>query len=202
MKEIKSIIAENLSYLRTKHGITQSALAEKLNYTDKAVSKWENGDTVPPIDILKNIADLYDVSLDYLVTEHERGTYDNKYDNKANSVNKVVITLLAALFVWIATTCAYLYYLIFLQQSHWLLFIIATPISFIVLLVFNCIWGKKKLTYVIVSILIWTTLATIYFILLAHNNFWVIFFLGIPFQIAVILWSKLKVTKTPLKKKL
>ena len=52
MKELREIIGENLTELRKQKGYTQISLAEKLNYSDKAISKWENGSSLPPIDIL------------------------------------------------------------------------------------------------------------------------------------------------------
>ena len=72
MEDLKSIVARNIIALRRKHDMTQLELAEKLNYTDKAVSKWERGESLPDIVILKTIADLFGVTLDYLVTlEHD-----------------------------------------------------------------------------------------------------------------------------------
>ena len=81
MENIKDIIAINLSNLRNKANMTQSELAQKLNYTDKSVSKWEHGETTPPIDVLKSLADLFGVSLDYLVTQNPDDNYDKKYSS-------------------------------------------------------------------------------------------------------------------------
>ena len=67
MDELKNIIAENLQSLRRDAGMTQAALAEKLNYTDKAVSKWERGESVPDVAVLRDIADLFGVTVDYLL---------------------------------------------------------------------------------------------------------------------------------------
>ena len=61
MEELREIIAKNISDLRKKSGLTQIELAEKLNYSDKAVSKWERGDSVPDVGVLKQIADLFGV---------------------------------------------------------------------------------------------------------------------------------------------
>ena len=52
MNDIKKIIGANISVLRQGHKMTQLDLAEKLNYTDKAVSKWERGDSVPDVLVL------------------------------------------------------------------------------------------------------------------------------------------------------
>lgn len=69
MDELKVIIAENIQSLRRDAGMTQAALAEKLNYTDKAVSKWERGESVPDVAVLRDIADLFGVTVDYLLRQ-------------------------------------------------------------------------------------------------------------------------------------
>ena len=104
MRDIKDNLAENLTRLRQAAGFTQSDIAGKLNYTDKSISKWEHGDSVPPIDVLKELADIYGVSLDFLVTEHQTEEYDKKYNVKENIPNKIIITLLAISLVWIVAT--------------------------------------------------------------------------------------------------
>lgn len=192
MEKLNDIIAKNISSLRIKKKMTQSELADKLNYTDKSVSKWEHGDSVPPIETLKEIADIFEVSLDYLVSENGDRSYDKVYKSEQNKANKIIITLLAVLLVWFIAIVMYFYAVTLLgNYQFWKVFIVAIPISFVVLLIFNCIWGKLKLTFLIVSFLVWTTLSCIY-VLFIENNPWLIFIIGIPLQIAVILWSGLK----------
>ena len=67
MEEIKSIIARNIARLRAAAGWTQLDLAQKLHYSDKAVSKWERAESVPEIGTLISIAELFEVPLDSLV---------------------------------------------------------------------------------------------------------------------------------------
>ena len=69
MDKLNFIIAKNLSELRKKNRLTQLELAEKLNYSDKAVSKWEQGESLPGIEVLCKLSKLYGVSLDYIVGE-------------------------------------------------------------------------------------------------------------------------------------
>lgn len=195
MKSIKDILADNLTNLRLEKGWTQSELADKLNYSDKSISKWEHGETTPPIDVLKELSTLYDVSLDYLTTEFPDDTYDRVYNNKRNTTNKIIITCLAVMLVWLAATIFYVYTSLLFDVSYWIIFIAAVPISAIVLLVFNGIWGKKIFTYYLVSILIWSILATIY-LSIRNYNLWIIFILGLPLQIATILWSFLRPNKS------
>ena len=72
MQDWKFIIAKNITALRQNRKMTQAELAEKLNYSDKAVSKWERGESVPDVLVLKSIADMFGVSLDYLLeADHE-----------------------------------------------------------------------------------------------------------------------------------
>lgn len=61
--ETKNILLE----LRTKHGLSQDSLAEKVFVTRQAVSRWENGDTVPNTETLKLLSKLYDVSINTLL---------------------------------------------------------------------------------------------------------------------------------------
>ena len=53
--------------LRTKHGLSQDELAEKVFVTRQAVSRWENGETVPNTDTLKRLSGLFDVSINTLL---------------------------------------------------------------------------------------------------------------------------------------
>ena len=191
MNNVKETVAFNLAKLRAESNMTQSEVAEKLNYTDKSVSKWERGEAIPPIDVLKDLADLYGVSLDYLVGDTESGSYDKRYTSKANNANKVIIMLLAVSLVWIVATVLFAYGIIFDMGSLWILFVCAVPITVIVLLVFNLIWGKRKFTFILISVLIWTVISTIYLVFL-HYNLWAIFIIGVPLQLATILWSQLK----------
>ncbi len=191
MREIKDNLAENLTKLRQANNLTQSELAEKLNYTDKSVSKWEHGESVPPIDVLKSLADIYGVTLDFLVEEHQSEVYDKRYNYKENKPNKIVITLLAVSLVWIISTLLYIYGLTLAEQNYWQIFVFAVPVSTIVLIVFNGIWGKRKFTFVLISVLVWSLLTSVY-IYFIENNPWAIFIIGIPVQIAIILWSQLK----------
>lgn len=200
MKELKDIIAENICALRTERKMTQSELAVKLNYTDKSVSKWEHGDVTPSIEVLKNIAEIFDVSIDYLTTEKPDEIFDRKYSSKVNNPNKIIITLLAVSMVWIIATIVFVYAIIFTQTTYWQIFIAAVPLSTIVLIVFNGIWGKRKFVFILVSILTWSILATIYFQLINYN-LWALFIIGAPLQIATILWSQLTSSKYKKRKK-
>lgn len=194
MKEIKQNIADNLSKLRTSAGITQAQLAESLSYTDKAVSKWERGESVPDITVLKKIADRFGVTVDWLITDHgNNAPAPDKAAQHARRYNRLLITLLAVVCVWFVATAVFVV-LGGLNIPHkWLVYIWAVPVSMIVLVVFNSIWGTYKRNFVFISLLVWTVLAAIYItiITIANWNFWLIFLVGIPLQLATIFWSQI-----------
>lgn len=191
MKELKMIIADNLMALRKANKLTQMELAEKLNYSDKAISKWERGDSLPDIILLKELADMYGVSVDYIMTEHSLEDA-KKYKKKVPELNnKLIITLLSCLVVWICATILYVNLIILQDINYWMIWLWAIPVSSIVLIVFASIWARKKHILASVSLLIWS------FLLCAHlqfieYNIWTIYILGIPLQIAIFLWGKLK----------
>lgn len=194
MNNVKENLANNLTLLRVKSKLTQSELAEKLNYTDKSISKWEHGEATPPLDVIKDIADFYGVSVDYLISEKSENDITALYDEKNSLTNKIVITSLAVLSVWLIATIFFFLGTLSGRPKTWLPFIAAVPISMIVLTVFNGIWGKRKYLFIIISVFIWSLLT---FIFLRHTKSftWLIYILGVPCQIATILWSKLKPKK-------
>lgn len=191
MNDIKDNIAKNISMLRTERNMTQPELAKRLNYSDKSVSKWENGISTPPIDVLKEIADIFEVTLDDLVRDPDAGEYDRIYTAKENKPNKIVITLLAIILVWLIVIVMYVYGSVLADENYWQLFVYAVPVSAVVALVFNCLWGKRSYTFILVSVIIWSALASLYISFLEYNP-WMIFIVGVPVQIATVLWSQLK----------
>lgn len=188
--ELKNIIAQNITDLRKKEKLTQAEFAERLNYTDKAISKWERGESIPSIDVLKQIADMFNVKVDYLLTE---GSFEEKQDltiPKANNNNKISITALAVTVVWFIATVVYVYTQVNLNKNLWVVFIWAVPISCMVLGVFNFKWGKRKFYIYINSLFIWSFLASLYLSFINYKV-WLIFIIGVPVQISIVLWQGL-----------
>ncbi len=193
MEDIKKIIGKNISTLRKYRKMTQIELAEALNYSDKAVSKWENGDSMPDVETLLTVAKFFGVTLDYLVTADHDITKEKLLKKpKKYSHNKIIITLLSVLVVWMFAVIAYIYMTSMLNDSNaWTIFIYSIPLSFIVLLVFNCLWGQRTMRFVFISLLTWSILLSIYIYFLEYN-FWMIFLVGAPVQVAIALWSQIK----------
>lgn len=171
--------------------MTQLELAEALNYSDKAVSKWERGESLPDVVTLKKIADLFSVTVDYLITEHAE---DEKPPvNKTVRNNHIFITLIAVFGVWLAGTCAFVLSGIF-EHRLWFAFVLCVPISMVVLLVFNSIWGRKSANMYVISALMWSLILTLYlgFKLYATYDFWMMFIIGVPAQVIIFLCFRIK----------
>lgn len=192
MEDIKKIIGKNIIELRKKHGLTQAELAEKVNYSDKAVSKWECGDAVPDISVLKQLADYLNVTVDYLLHEEHQEKKSEPPVNHIVKRNKRMITFLSVALVWLVATILFtvLDYVPGVSWQ-WIVFVYSMPLSFIVLLVFNCIWGTTKWNFVIITGLVWSFLLSVYLTFLSLN-IWMVFIIGVPAQIIIILWSGIK----------
>ena len=196
MNDIKSIIAKNISSLRQKKGLTQLELAERLNYSDKAVSKWEIADSMPDISVLVELADLFEVPLDYLVrAEHPEGE-PLPTEKPAYTYRKGIISAVSVLLVWFIAVLFFVLTVLFMKGTYnqWLFFIYAIPVSMIVWLVFNTIWFNPRFNYVIISVLMWTVILSIHLTVLTTlgMNIWLVYLLGIPGQLIIILWSVIK----------
>ncbi|MBQ8427029.1 MAG: helix-turn-helix domain-containing protein [Clostridia bacterium] len=190
--DIKDNLAQNLIRYRKSAGLTQAELAEKLNYTDKAVSKWERGESVPDLYVLKQLADFYGVKIDTLISEPKK---DRPQLLRNISKKRGIICLCCAGLVWlIAILCFALLGIIVPTITHsWLAFIYALPITCIILLVLTAVWHKRLTNTIIISVLIWTIILAIYlsFFYLFPSppfNLWMIFLIGIPAQALTIFW--------------
>ena len=200
MSDIKLVIAKNIYDLRISNSMTQLELAEKLHYSDKSVSKWEKGDSLPEIATLLEIAQMFNVTLDYLVQDHsdEKKRVDNSANKKVKVKNRALISGMGILLVWLVATFVFFMIDIFTEtlKYSFLPFLFAIPITLIVWLVFNSIWFNHKRNFFIISLLMWASLATLFVVFFIFGiNIPKIFLLGIPGQIIIGLWSRIKVSK-------
>ncbi len=189
--EINRKLAKNLTYYRKAAGFTQAELAEKINYSDKSVSKWESGNGVPDIYTLIQLAELYGVTLDTLL-----GDGAPVRVRKKTQTLRTMIMLLSSGIVWLVATCLFvLMRLLSPQGSWWIFFVYALPVNAVVLLVFGVVWKYKLLNFISVSVIIWIGFTCMYLTIrdLAIGEdlgpLWSIFLLGIPLQALEILWA-------------
>ena len=134
------MLSDNLRSLRKSKGLSQEELAAKLNVVRQTISKWEKGESLPPVEVFYNISKLYRVSLDYIIGDETVDPQPIKNDAKKRIY--LNITHLAVVTVWFV---ALLLFVIFDLTGivsgidKWMLFAWAVPASFIVYLVFDCV---------------------------------------------------------------
>ena len=193
MNDLKQIIANNITTLRKVKNLTQLEFANELNYSDKAISKWERAESIPDVIVLKQIADLFGVTVDYLLKEHSEDEKLIVIKNKtsSNGLNKIPLSLLSASPIWTIATIIFTLISIFTGKYVWYVFYISVPLTILMFIIFNTLWGNRRNNYIIVSFFVWSILACIYLCLIKFN-LWQLFILGIPAQLAIILWSSLK----------
>ena len=187
MENSNKIIGENIAKYRRAFDMTQLDLAEKLNYSDKAVSKWERGDAVPDVSVLMNIADLFGVTLNDLCYEHL--TTENTKIKQHKKTKHFYITMLSVGLCWLIATITFTLLLIFAPSvpKKWLAFIFALPVSAIVALILNSLWGKEFWNWTFVSIIIWGTLLSICLSVDSNNINW-LYLIGAPLEVLTIIW--------------
>lgn len=184
--KLTSILAKNMTEYRKQSGLTQAELAAKLNYSDKSISKWERGDGTPDIFVLKDLADIYGVTVNDLISEEKPKPIVKSGPSKKI---KLLITLLSSGLVWLVASL--IFFAIKMADPSaemvWLTFIIAIPIFFIVLVVFTCLWWDNIARCIAVSGLIWSLALTIDVCVVIESSVY-IYIIAAVLQILAVLW--------------
>lgn len=190
MKDLHPTISENLVFLRKSNKLTQSQLAERIGYSDKAVSRWETQDALPDINVLYELCDFYGVTLDALVTKG--GVSDQSPVKMRSSIRYGIATgCLAVMFVWLIATITFIYIQMRSSESFWQVFVWAIPCSCLVILLVNRKYRNSMVLLISTSLFIWSFLAALYLQFLEYN-FWLMFIAGIPLQAICITWFVVK----------
>ena len=186
--EIKYNFSKNLSTLRKANNLTQAMLAQKLNYTDKAVSKWEVGSVLPDIETIAHIAEFFGITINDLVYPKKE-----KWTSRFLK-NHLFITLGSVGVVWFLASI--IFFVLDATESvtrSWLVFIIAIPIMFIVFLIFSILWFKKLYRILAISGLLWGMLTVIY-LAIANYGLWFIFIIGVVGQLMICFLAQINTT--------
>ena len=182
MEDLRQIVAKNIVALRNARGMTQLALGEQLAYSDKAVSKWERGEALPDAAVLKKMAGIFGVTVDYLLQEHSDG---ERVPRVLGRFNPLVATLISLIGVW---TLALFLFLVLKYAGivYPMVFAYALPVSLLVLLVLNSVWRQGRQNAVIISAFVWSILL-MFFLLFLEKRLWGLFLLGLPAQTLILL---------------
>ena len=202
-EKLKKQIGMNIAAYRKRSRLTQVGLAEKLNYSDKAVSKWERGESAPDIATLVQLADAFDITVNELLEDPNElpenpGTVERVMASVVEKrlkrkANKRIILGLTTVLVWFVALFLFVVLSSLDIPKTWMAFIYAIPANAIVLLSLRSAWRDFRWNQVLISAIVWGALLSVYTTLLVffNLNIWKVFLLGIPGQAAVLLWFHL-----------
>lgn len=202
-EKLKDIIGKNIAAHRKRSGLTQAGLAEKLNYSDKAVSKWERGDSIPDVLTLAQLAEQFGITVNDLLSDpnalpDQAGAVQQAMEKVVEKTlkrkaNKNIILGLSSVLVWFVALFIYVVLSSIGLENSWLAFFYAVPADAIVLLSLRSAWRDFRWNRALISMIMWGCLVSIYMtlLLLANINVWKIFLLGIPGQAAILMWFRM-----------
>lgn len=186
---IEQNIANNIKTLRQQFGLKQSELGEKIAYSDKTVSKWENGTSVPDIRALYAIAEVFGLKVDDLINSDaaEKSVTLTKQEIKENRANEIAMVCLSVLSAWMVATFIYFTVWFIKGISIWQLFVWAVCPSALMLYRFNRINANIKwVNTLTLSIFLWSLIVALYLQLL-NFHLWPLFFIGVPTQAMIVI---------------
>ena len=204
-EKLKNQIGTNIAMYRKNAGLTQAGLAAKLNYSDKAISKWERGESIPDVITLFTLAEQFEITVNDLLSDPNALPEDvdptklekamTKVSEKAlrRKANKTVILALSSTLVWFVALLIFVVLSSFDIQYSELAFLYAIPVNAIVLLSLRSAWHDFRWNRCLISGIVWGFLVAIYatLVTLLKFNMWRMFLLGIPGEIAIMLWFRL-----------
>ena len=196
MDELKLVVASNLILLRQKAGLTQAELGEKLNYSDKTVSKWERAESIPDAFVLTQLAAIYGITVDDILRpadtwEEQQEKRKAAEKERERKFSASVVSMVAIAGIWTMAVMTFVILWLAIDAIFWILFPCAVLVSLIAILVFNSIWNQGRGNTWIVMVLVAMTVALIYLFLLPFNP-WQLFLILIPAEILVFLCFRIR----------
>ena len=204
-EKLKNQIGANIALYRKNAGLTQAGLAAKLNYSDKAISKWERGESIPDVITLLTLAEQFEITVNDLLADPNALPEDGdpgKLEKAMSHVsekalkrkaNKNVILALSSTLVWFVALLIFVVISSFDIPYSWLAFLYAVPVNAIVLLSLRSAWHDFRWNRWLISAIVWGFLIAIHasLLVLLKFNMWRMYLLGIPGEIAIMLWFRL-----------
>lgn len=198
---LKNRIGRNIAFYRKNMGLTQAGLAERLNYSDKAVSKWERGDSVPDVLTLMQLSELFGVTVNHLLCDPDASPEEpEEQEEPAEQVqaprrraDRRMILLLSSLLCWSIALLIFVVMASLHVPYSWAAFVYAIPINAIVLLSILSAWRHFRWNRLLISAIMWGCLASIHVSLymIFKIHYWRVYLLGLPGQMAIFAWFRM-----------
>lgn len=202
-EKLRLKLGGNIAAYRKKFGLTQAGLAEKLNYSDKAISKWERGESLPDVPTLCQLAEMFEITLNDLVADPNELPPDGGkvqrvmelVSEKAlkRKADKKIVQLLCSTLVWSIALLLFVILSSLDLSDSWIAFIYAIPVDAIVILTLKSAWRDFRWNKLLISQIMWGAIIALYLSLFVflNLNIWKLFLLGLPGQLAIILWFRM-----------
>ena len=193
LEELKLITASNIINLRTQAGMTQAELGSKLNYSDKTISKWERAEAIPDAFVLKQMGELFGVSVDNLLSSHDEWkpipTEEPETEQVSYSTGRIIA--IAVIGVWTLALTAFVA-LWLVGLIIWQVFAAALPISILVYMVLICVFHRKRYLQHVIAVLVLSLFVAGFLLCYPRYHPWQLFLIVIPAEIIVYLSCNLK----------
>ena len=191
LSELKLVTASNLIKLRTGAGMTQAELGAAINYSDKTISKWERGEAIPDAYVLTQLAEIFGVTVDALLTSHDKwepAPDPDEVPDRSYSVDMIIAV--AVIGVWTLALTAFVA-LWLVGIIRWQIFVVALPVSILTYLVLICVFGKKRYLQYVIGLFVLSLFVALYLLFL-HSNPWQIFLICVLAEVLVFLSCNIK----------
>ena len=185
LSELKLVTAGNIINLRTGRGLTQAELGAMLNYSDKTISKWERGEAIPDAYVLTQLAEIFGVTVDALLSPPGKWEPPAPEKEEERSYSVRAIIAIAVIGVWTLALTAF----VALWLAHiicWQIFAVTLPISILTYLVLICVFDRKQHLGAVVACFVLSLFVMIY-LLFRNANPWQIFLVAILAEVLVYL---------------
>lgn len=185
LSELKLVTASNIIRLRTSAGMTQAELGAVLNYSDKTISKWERGEAIPDAFVLTQMAEIFGVTVDYLLSSEDGWQSPADLSSSERHYRANMIMAVSVIGVW--TLVLTVFVILWLNNIiYWEVFVIALPISILTYMVLTCVFGQRKYLQFIIAAFVLSIFVMLYF-LLPEETPWQLFIIAVPAEIIVFL---------------
>ena len=188
LSELKLISASNIIRLRTQAGLTQAELGEKLNYSDKTISKWERGEAIPDAYVLTQMAEIFGVTVDYLLSAHDAWENPNEPEEQEQGISRYSVNMIIAIAVLGVWTMALSVFVLLwlLGFIVWQSFVVALPVSILTYMVLICVFNRRKYLQYVIAAFVLSVFVLLYFVLPLQKP-WQLFLIAIPAIVLVFL---------------
>ena len=193
LNELKLISASNIIKLRTEKGLTQAELGAMLNYSDKTISKWERGEAIPDAYVLTQMAELFGVSVDFILSSHDK--WEKPKENEVEEVHYSVERIIAIAVIGTLTAFLIAFVTLWLMGIvEWRLFLFALSAAILVYMVLICVFRRTRHLQYVIALFVASLFVIVYFTLPKANP-WQLFLILVPAEVIVFLACNIRVRK-------